>query len=146
MQPKFLILLALVPALAACASNLPPRAKSTKGKPPVARPASRPATTPVRPLVRTLPPAVRVQSLPGLEGVIGATANELVRQFGIPRLDVIEGDARKLQYIAPACVLDIFLYPAERGREPQATYVEARRASDGQEVDRAACVTALRAR
>ncbi|MFN5779002.1 MAG: hypothetical protein ACK44O_05940, partial [Novosphingobium sp.] len=119
---------------------------STPTKPPVTRPASRPAMTPVRPPVRTPPPAARVQSLPGLEGVIGATAPELVRQFGPPRLDVSEGDARKLQYVGTACVVDIFLYPAQPGREPQATYVEARRASDGQEVDRAACIVALRGR
>lgn len=102
--------------------------------------------TPVRPPVRTPPPAARILTLPGLEGVIGAGANELIRQFGNPRLDVSEGDARKLQYAGGACVLDIFLYPAQPGREPLATYVEARRASDGQEVDRAACVAALRAR
>lgn len=146
MQSKFLVLLALIPALAACGGNPPPHVKSTPGKPPVARPATRPAMTPVRPPVRTPPPTARVQNLPGLEGVIGASAPELVRQFGSPRLDVAEGDARKLQYIAPACVLDIYLYPAAAGREPQATYVEARRASDGQEVDRAACITALRKR
>lgn len=146
MQLKFLLLLALVPALAACGSTTPPRAKSTPGKPPATRPVGRPAMTPVRPPVRTPPPAARVQSLPGLEGVIGASAPELVRQFGTPRLDVSEGDARKLQYIGQACVLEIFLYPAQPGREPQATYVEARRSSDGQEVDRAACVTALRSR
>ena len=146
MRPKSLLLLALVPALAACGSTTPPRAKSTPTKPPVTRPASRPAMTPVRPPVRTPLPAARVQSLPGLEGVIGATAPELVRQFGTPRLDVSEGDARKLQYVGTACVVDIFLYPAQPGREPQATYVEARRASDGQEVDRAACVAALRGR
>jgi hypothetical protein len=102
--------------------------------------------TAVRPPVRTPPPAARILSLPGLEAVIGTTAPELVRQFGQPRLDVIEGDARKLQYVGQSCVLDIFLYPATTGREPQATYVEARRASDGQDVDRAACVAALRAR
>lgn len=146
MQLKFLLLLALVPALAACGSTTPPRAKSTPGKPPATRPVGRPAMTPVRPPVRTPPPAARVQSLPGLEGVIGASAPELIRQFGTPRLDVSEGDARKLQYIGQACVLEIFLYPAQSGREPQATYVEARRSSDGQEVDRAACVAALRSR
>ncbi|NBW74286.1 MAG: hypothetical protein EBR34_00635 [Sphingomonadaceae bacterium] len=146
MQLKFLLLLALVPALAACGSTTPPRAKSTPGKPPATRPVGRPAMTPVRPPVRTPPPAARVQSLPGLEGVIGASAPELIRQFGTPRLDVSEGDARKLQYIGQACVLEIFLYPAQPGREPQATYVEARRSSDGQEVDRAACVAALRSR
>ncbi len=147
MRPKSLLLLAMIPALAACASSgPPPRSKSTSARTPVVRPVVRPALTPVRPAIRIPPPAARVQSLPGLEGVIGAGAGELMRQFGNPRLDVMEGDARKLQYVGTACVLDIFLYPAERGREPQATYVEARRASDGQDVDRAACVAALRAR
>jgi hypothetical protein len=40
----------------------------------------------------------------------------------------------------------VFLYPLQEGGEPVATHVEARRASDGQEVDRAACVAALRRR
>lgn len=146
MQPKFLLLLALVPALAACGGKAVPRAKSTLAKPQVVRPVSRPAMTPVRPPVRVPPPAARIQNLPGLEGVIGAGTTELTRQFGNPRLDVSEGDARKLQFVGPACVLDIFLYPGPNGREAQATYVEARRASDGQDVDRAACVAALRAR
>lgn len=145
-QRALLLLLALIPALAACASAPPARTKSTAGRPAVVRQASRPAMTPVRPAVRTPPPSARILSMPGLEGVIGAGANELIRQFGAPRLDVIEGDARKLQYVGTACVLDIVLYPTERGREPMATYVEARRASDGQDVDRAACVAALRAR
>ena len=82
--------------------------------------------------------------MPGLEGVIGASAAELTRQFGPPRLEVWEGDARKLQFSGPACVLDAYLYPAPRGNELQATYVDARRASDGREVDRATCVAALR--
>lgn len=84
--------------------------------------------------------------MPGLEGVIGANVNELTRQFGTPRLDVWEGDARKLQFSGTACVLDIYLYPSAGGREPQATYVDARRASDGIDVDRAACVSALKKR
>jgi hypothetical protein len=81
-----------------------------------------------------------------VEGVIGANGDDLVRQFGTPRLDVMEGDARKLQYSGNACVLDIYLYPPAPGREPQATYVDARRASDAQAVDRAACIAALRGR
>lgn len=98
-----------------------------------------------QPLVQP-PPKPQVQSLPGLEGVIGSTATQLGRDFGPPRLDVVEGDARKLQFTGNACVLDIFLYPSAAGREPQATYVDARRASDGADVDRAACVAALRRR
>ena len=87
-----------------------------------------------------------MQVVPGVQGVIGATANDLTRQFGPARLDVWEGDARKLQFVGPACLLDVYLYPADTGREPQASYVDARRPSDGQDVDRAACITALRQR
>jgi hypothetical protein len=43
-------------------------------------------------------------------------------------------------------VLDAYLYPPEPGREPVTTYLDARRASDAQDVDRAACVAALRQR
>lgn len=90
------------------------------------------------------PPSARPQPVPGVEGVIGVGEAELARQFGPPRLDVWEGDARKLQYSATPCVLDVFLYPGAGG-ERRATYVEARRATDGREVDRAACIGALRA-
>lgn len=82
--------------------------------------------------------------MPGVAGVIGAGHTELVRQFGPPRLDVWEGDARKLQYSSAACVLDIYLYPPASGAEPRATYVDARRAGDGQDADRATCIAALR--
>jgi hypothetical protein len=40
-------------------------------------------------------------------------------------------------------VLDVFLYPLKPGAAPVATYVDARRASDGRDVDRAACIAAL---
>lgn len=84
--------------------------------------------------------------LPGLEGVIGADVEALQRTFGTARLDVWEGDARKLQFTGDACVLDVYLYPLQPGAQPTATYVDARRASDGLDVDRAACVAALRRR
>ena len=100
----------------------------------------------VRPPVRRVPPAPQVHAVPGVDGVIGATAADLARQFGKPRLEVWEGDARKLQFSGAACVLDVFLYPPEKGAEPLATYVDARRASDGKDVDKVACVAALRGR
>ena len=84
--------------------------------------------------------------LPGLEGVIGASSADLIRQFGTPRLEDWEGDARKLQFTGAACVLDVYLYPSDASSEPHAAYAEARRASDGRDVDRAACVAALRKR
>ena len=144
------ILLALPPALppvlalllAGCGGGERVPVKSASAS--VPRPAA--PRTAVRAPGRRPPPPPVVQALPGTEGVIGATAPDLVRQFGEPRLDVIEGDARKLQYSGSPCVLDIYLYPAAPGREPQASYVDARRASDAQEVDRAACIAALRRR
>ena len=82
--------------------------------------------------------------------MIGATPAQLDRQFGTARLDVREGDARKLQYRGAACVLDVYLYPGgaagATNAELRATYAEARRASDGKDADRAACVIALRQR
>jgi len=133
-----LLPLGLALTLSACGGNNPPVRSAS-----VALPRPAPRST-VRTPVRRAPPAAQVQALPGLQGVIGATGADLVRQFGAPRLDVLEGDARKLQYSGKACVLDIYLYPPAPGREPQATYVDARRASDAQGVDRAACIAALR--
>jgi hypothetical protein len=120
-------------ALAACGGDAP-----------VSTPSRRPP--PVRPVLHQSPPPPRVLSAPGLEGVIGMGRADLARQFGTPRLDLAEGDARKLQFAGGPCVLDIYLYPPKAGGEPRATYLEARRATDAQEVDRAACVVALRRR
>jgi len=137
---------ALLPALllASCGDAGGGVQSAGKPAPRSAAQVSRPVRIPARPPVRRPLPAPQVQTIPGAEGVIGASGAELVRQFGTPRLDVMEGDARKLQYSGSACVLDLFLYPAAAGREPQTTYIEARRASDGKEVDRAACIAALR--
>ena len=123
--------------LAACAGSPGGVASSPE------RPAPRKVPA-VRQPARTVPRDPQVQSVPGLEGVIGANRQQLLRQFGEPRLDVWEGDARKLQFTGAACVLDIYLYPTTTSREPRATFVDTRRSSDGQEVDRADCVTALR--
>ena len=51
---------------------------------------------------------------------------------------------RKLQFASQACVMDIFLYPLRPDAEPVATWVETRRASDGEQVDMLACMQALR--
>lgn len=123
--------------LPACASSGP-----VKGTP--APPVKSSQAAPARTANPSIPPRPRVHTAPGLESVIGAGTEDLVRLFGPARLDVWEGDARKLQFSGKACVLDVYLYPPAAGREPRATYVDARRASDGQDVDRAACVAALR--
>jgi hypothetical protein len=135
MRSRLAIALALIPLLAACVSK--PEAAPRPG-------VSRPTATaqPRRPQRRAPPPA-RVLALPGLEGVIGASPAQLVQQFGPARLDVFEGDARKLQFAGGRCILDVYLYPPATGAEPRATYLDARR-EDGEDVDRAACVKALK--
>ena len=139
MPREMFALLALLPLLSACGGSGAVPVKSAATRPPPARLAIR------QPSRRTPPPAAQVLTAPGLEGVIGANTADLARQFGTARLDVWEGDARKLQFTGTACVLDIYLYPKSTGDEPKATYLEARR-SDGREVDRAACISALRKR
>ncbi len=129
--------LPIVLLLGACAST-PAAPISAPAKPAAAAPA------PIRAPIRRAPPKAQALVAPGLEGVIGATRGDLISQFGPARLDVWEGDARKLQFIGTACVLDVYLYPLAAGSEPEATYVDARRSSDAMEVDRAACIAALR--
>jgi hypothetical protein len=138
--------LLILPLAAACTTVPAPSPQPGAAVPPAVRPpAAVPPTQPVR------PPAVgfrvpQIQRVPGLTGVIEQDGAALVRQFGEPRLDSREGDMRKLQFAGEACVLDVFLYPMRPGEEPVAAYIETRRASDGQEVDRTACAEALRRR
>lgn len=120
---RFVALAALSLGLAACA-------------------APQKVTTPSRPVV---PARSTTLSAKGLEAVLGKTSRDLERMFGQPRLDVREFDARKLQFVGSACVLDAFLYPEGAGGAQIVTYIDARR-TDGQSVDRAACVEALRAK
>ncbi|WP_379553125.1 hypothetical protein [Qipengyuania sp. DGS5-3] len=124
------------------------------GAPVQSRPVSQPAPAnrpaPAAPLPTQAAPssntfiAPQVLQAPGLRGVIGSSERRLTQIFGPPRLNVREGDALKLQFRGRACVLDVFLYPLQPSQEPSATHVEARRASDGQPVNRGACVAALR--
>ncbi|AKH43283.1 hypothetical protein WYH_02251 [Croceibacterium atlanticum] len=134
--------LLLLPLLAGCAAVPSPNAPEVprRGEPAVSLPIP-----PTRPAPRPQPGfrAPKIMDSAGLDGVIRQDRAGLVQQFGQPRLDVAEGDMRKLQFAGQACVLDIFLYPLRPAGEPVATHVEARRASDGRDVDRAACARAL---
>lgn len=145
------LLLLLVPALAACVTT--PRATPQTSVPNASTTVRAAPRTPPSAVPRTRPDptvgmatgfrAPQVMTLAGITGLIGANADRLAQQFGQPRLDVIEGDARKLQFVGAACVLDIYLYPLTPGATPTATYVDARRGSDGLDVDRIACIKAL---
>ena len=73
---------------------------------------------------------------------MGRTVGVITALFGKADLDVREGNARKLQFAGPACVLDTYLYPPEGGGEPIVTHIDAR-LPDGRDMDRASCVAAL---
>lgn len=122
MKAKFLILLSL-PTLAACASTT----ATTRG--------------PGLPAVSASP----LNSVAGLDIVMGKTAGQLTRLFGDPQLDISEPPARKLQFASGACILDAYLYPPEAGGAERVTHIDTRR-SDGAAVDRVSCVNALRLR
>ena len=78
----------------------------------------------------------------GLESVLGRSARIVTGLLGTPALDVREGPARKLQFLGPACVLDLYLYPPRAGGDPIVTHIDAR-LPDGRDMDRASCVAAL---
>ena len=82
----------------------------------------------------------------GLEGVIGAPASLLTQRFGAPRIDLAEGDARKLQFAGASCVVDIYLYPAASGAEPVAAHVDARLRQGGGVIDGGACIREVEAK
>lgn len=99
----------------------------------------KPAVAPTTPR-STILVVPQVMAGQGLEGVIGARADALTRRFGTPRIDLAEGDARKLQFAGPNCVVDIFLYPVSAGAEQTATHVDARLRQGGAAVDGGACI------
>jgi len=96
-------------------------------------------TTGVEPPKAGFTPATR----PGAEGLIGADARQLLRQFGKPRLDIRDPTARKLQFGNGRCILDAYLYPPSERREPVVTHAEAR-LPNGDPADVNACAKALR--
>jgi len=106
------------------------------------RPATKAPTTGRSTIVRV----PQVMAAQGLEGVIGQDAAALTRRFGTPRIDLAEGDARKLQFAGASCVLDIFLYPVTAGQQPTAAHVEARMRQGGAAADRGACIREVEAR
>jgi hypothetical protein len=134
----------LAAVLAGCATTVVPPAAPPAPQPNPQQVQAVPPARPAPPPVSTRFRQPQILQEAGLEEVIGAHAPALVRLFGEPQLDAREGDVRKLQFSGEACVLDVFLYPIREHGEPEATWVDARRRSDGLEVNRAACVAALR--
>jgi hypothetical protein len=99
--------------------------------------AATPTPTPTRPPVMAAPAPVT-----GLDRVIGQDARGLVALFGPADQDVREADARKLQFGSSICILDAYLYPTTKSKEPRVTYIDARQ-PDGTGIDKASCVAAL---
>lgn len=109
------------------------------------------ASGPVTPRVSTAPaaPSAEFRAPPIMRGadsngIIGQSAAALMSEFGMARIDLTEGDARKLQFVSATCVLDIFLYPLEAGREPVATHIETRLRRGGMRTERASCVAEVK--
>lgn len=88
-------------------------------------------------------PAPVVNAPPSIVAIKGETAPRLIAQFGPPAMDLAEGNARKLQFAGPICVLDVYLYPPAGGRGEQVvTWLDTRQRS-GAPIDQASCVAAL---
>ena len=78
----------------------------------------------------------------GLDRVMGKDARALVAMFGPAQQDVREETSRKLQFANANCILDAYLYPSAKGKEPVVTFLSAR-VPDGRDADKASCVGAL---
>jgi len=93
--------------------------------------APRPVQPPAQP-----PPSEHMRG-----AIIGMTADELVRRFGTPALQIREGTSLKLQFRSSLCVLDAYLYPT--GNTPhRVTYVDTRTRSLAT-IDQALCIRSL---
>ncbi len=135
MRGPLLLAVLLAMALAGCAGGgSGPRKPAGAAARPTFRPA---APAKPRPAGLVVP---EVMAPAGLAGVIGAPASALTGRFGQPRIDLAEGDARKLQFAGPTCVLDIYLYPLAATAEPTATHVAARLRQGGAPAEPAACL------
>ena len=139
MRRSLVIAALLAMALAGCAGGGGARKPAT-----AARPSVRPAA-PAAPR-GTIVVVPEVMAAKGLDGVIGSPAAALTARFGQPRIDLAEGDARKLQFAGQACVLDIYLYPLAPAAEPTATYVAARIRQGGALIDPGACIREVEGR
>jgi hypothetical protein len=93
-----------------------------------------------RPATFIPPPMAKV--LTGLDRVMGKDARTLTALFGPAAQDVREETARKLQFSGASCILDAYLYPPSKGKEPVVTFLSAR-VPDGRDADKVSCVAAL---
>lgn len=76
---------------------------------------------------------------PGLDKIIGKPAAAVTALLGAVTLDKTEGPARQLQFVRPACVLDVYLYPPVSGGAPVVRTAAARK-PDGARMDPGTCL------
>ena len=100
------------------------------------------ATAPRQETAAPPPPVQQPQQPMEQNALVGLTAQDLVRQFGAPALQIREGSSVKLQFRNPRCVLDAYLYPSGSGGTLKVTHVDTRLPS-GADMPQAACTTAL---
>jgi hypothetical protein len=139
MRGALVITALLAAALAGCA-GAGGGGKSAAAPRPGFRPAA--SATP-RSTIVVVP---EVMAATDLKGVIGAPAAALTARLGSPRIDLAEGDARKLQFAGRTCVLDIYLYPLSAAAEPTATHVAARLRQGGAPADPGECLSEVEQR
>jgi hypothetical protein len=75
--------------------------------------------------------------------LVDMTADDLVRTFGTPVLQIREGNSLKLQFRNPQCVLDAYLYPGAN-QVYRVTHVDTRTRAMNR-VDQAFCIRSLQA-
>ncbi|AOL25010.1 hypothetical protein Ga0102493_11883 [Erythrobacter litoralis] len=124
--------------LSACAALALVSACAGGAAVPLPSAGARPAPQPAEPF-RT----PRPQPGGDIAGIMGADSRSLLARFGEPRIQAVEGDARKLQFASADCVLDIYLYPMREGGTPVATHVEARLRQGGVATSREDCIRAV---
>lgn len=119
------VLLAVLLALAGCATTATEAPLPAPGKPP--RPAAaRPGDT-----------------VSGVALVLGRTIDEVTEKLGTPSFERREGGAHHLQFGGPPCVLDVYFYEDPPGTPATARHAEARFV-DGRDAEAGACVDARR--
>jgi hypothetical protein len=67
--------------------------------------------TPAPPAAKPRVAAVPLPPPPGLARLYGRDAAAVLALLGPASMDRSEGLARQLQFVRPACVLDVYLYP-----------------------------------
>jgi len=98
------------------------------------------ATRPEQPTA----PQPAVQPQPEQQNsLVGLTAQEMVGRFGLPALQIREGNSLKLQFRGRRCVMDAYLYPSGGSGTLKVTHIDTRLPTGGG-IDQAACIFSLR--